>query len=214
MFTLFETKLFSLAHMVPLEGFVLVASIVEEIVAPIPSSALMFFAGSVAKLNNYSVWDLMVLSILGAIGKTIGAHVVYVIVDRTEDVLLGKWGKHLGVQHEDIEKLGTKLTGGIRDYIVLIGLRATPIIPSVILSVGGGLLKIPRKLFLISTFVGTIFRDGLYLVAGFFGIGILQHIIDRANKIEHYIEIGFGIIIVAGLGYYFRKKINSKKEQK
>lgn len=206
MFEFLESKLFALAHMLPLEGFVFFASIIEEILAPIPSSALMFFAGTVAAQTSYTLLGLLTLSILGAAGKTLGAYIVYVIVDRAEDVLLGTWGKYFSVRHEDVENLGQKLTGGVRDYLLLIGLRAAPIVPSVILSVGGGLLKVRMRLFLISTFIGTIFRDGLYLIAGYFGYGVLAHFIERANSIEDLVEIGFILICIIGVWYFFSKK--------
>lgn len=196
-----EEMLRAYVHILPLEVFVLVASIVEEIIAPIPSPSVMMLAGSFAFIQDYVLWGLLPLAVIGAVGKTIGGLVVYGISDRAEDVIMNTFGKFFGVTHEDIERLGRKLQGGARDYVLLTFLRALPIVPSVILSVGGGVLKVRLPLFIFSTFVGTIFRDGLYLYAGYTGITFFVNLIADAGHIEGYVQIGVVLLVLGFIAY-------------
>ncbi len=208
MFSHLEEILLSFANSLPLEVFVLVASFVEEVIAPIPSPTVMVLAGSFARVQDYMMPALVVLALIGAMGKTIGAIVVYFITDKAEDVVMNKFGKFFGVTHEDVEKLGKKLGNGFRDYILLTTLRALPFIPSVVVSVGSGLLKVPVTLFIISTFLGTIIRDGFYLYAGYIGATALFTIINQSSSLETVVEV---LVVLAGLAFigyriYLRKK--------
>ena len=215
MFTHLEEILLSFAHSLPLEAFVLIASFVEEVVAPIPSPTVMVLAGSFARVQEYMMPALIVLALIGAVGKTIGAIVVYYITDKAEDVVMNKFGKFFGVTHEDVEKLGKKLGNGFRDYILLTTLRALPFMPSVVVSVGSGLLKVPIKLFIISTFLGTIIRDGFYLYAGYVGATALFAIINQSSSLETVVEVLVVLGVLAFIGYriYLRKKsVASLKE--
>ncbi len=203
MFAQLEEMLLAYVHILPLELFVFIASIVEEIIAPIPSPSVMMLSGSFAFLQDYVLWGLLPLALLGALGKTIGGLVVYAISSRAENVIMNTCGRFFGVTHEDIARLGSKLQGGARDYVLLTFLRALPIVPSVIMSVGGGVLRVRLPLFIFSTFVGTIFRDGLYLYAGYTGVTFFRDMIAGANHIEGYVQIGVVLLV---LGYIVYRK--------
>lgn len=211
MFGQLEAQLLTLVHTLPLEAFVLIASFIEEVIAPIPSPTVMVISGTVAQVQHYPLSGLFILALIGALGKTIGACVVYFITNKAEHVIMGSFGKFFGVTHEDVENLGKKLGNGFKDYILLTTFRALPFMPSVVVSVGSGLLKVPLKLFITTTFVGTIVRDGFYLYAGYVGAEALAMIINKSTNIETYIEI---LVVVAMLGYigyrvHERKKSSS-----
>ena len=197
MFHYFETLLLGLSKDIPLIHFAWFASMMEEIIAPIPSPVVMILTGSLAQVQGYALWGLVPLALAGALGKTIGAFVVYTVSDIAEDVVMqGRVARFLGITHEQIESFGTRLTGGIRDYALLTLLRALPIIPSVLISVGSGVLSIPRTLFLVTTFLGTIVRDSVYLYVGFVGVTTLGKLLEHSAVIESYIEYG----AIAGIG--------------
>ena len=163
MFATLEASLAALAYVVPLPLFVLIASCVEEIIAPIPSPFVMLLGGSLAQVQGYTLFGLFFLALMGALGKTIGALFVYSIVRKAGETALLRFGRFFGITREDITRLSSKLGHGARDYVIMILLRAFPFIPSVIVSVGSGFLRVPIPLFIISTFIGTIIRDSLYL---------------------------------------------------
>ncbi len=201
MFHYFETLLLETAKTLPLIHFAWFASMVEEIIAPIPSPLVMLVTGSLAKVQGFALWYLIPLAVAGAFGKTVGALVVYTVSDIAEDIVMrGRVARFLGVTHEHIESLGARLVGGPRDYLLMTLARALPIIPSVVLSVGSGILSVPRTLFLVSTFLGTIIRDGIYLYAGYMGISALHAFINHSNTIESYVQYALAGILAALLG--------------
>lgn len=208
MFSNLETILLSFVNTLSLEVFVFVASCVEEIVAPIPSPTVMVLAGSFAKAQEYTLLALIPLALFGALGKTVGALVVYTVTDKSEDFVMRKFGAFFNVSHADVENLGKKLGHGVYDYVLLTVLRALPFMPSVVVSVGSGLLKVPLPLFIVSTFFGTIIRDGFYLYAGYIGAQALASIISRSSNFEIYIELAVVASMLAFVGYrmYLRKK--------
>jgi len=208
MFLQLEALLLSFAQTLSLEVFVLVASFIEEVIAPIPSPTVMLIAGSFAKVQEYTVFMLIPLALIGAVGKTVGALLVYYVSDKAEDVVMHKFGKFFNVTHEDVENLGKKLGNGIRDYVLLTVLRTLPFIPSVVISAGSGLLKVPLPLFIVSTFLGTIFRDCFYLYAGYIGAQALTAIIAQSTNLETYIEVIVVLSVLIFIGYrVYQRKI-------
>jgi membrane protein DedA with SNARE-associated domain len=206
MFTHLENMVVGLVQTLPLEWFVFVASFIEEVVAPIPSPTVMLIAGSVAQYQERTLFMLIPLILIASVGKTLGALVVYIISDKAEDVVMHKFGAYFGVTQEDVTKLGSKLGKGKRDYFIMTLLRALPIMPSVILSVGSGLLKIPLPIFIFSTFFGTLVRDGLYLYAGYIGTAALGNFVATTMSLESVVQVGFAVLFIIGGGYYIYKK--------
>ncbi len=207
MFTSIETFLYSLAHTLSLEWFVFIASIVEEIIAPIPSPTVMVLAGSAASLQSYGYAGLILLVCIGAVGKTLGALAVYGVAYRAEDFVLRHFGKFFEVTPHDIEQLSAKIGTGARAYFTLTILRALPVMPSSLVSVGGGVLKVPVRIFAVSAFLGTLIRDGLYLYAGYVGTQVLSVFIAQSSQVESLVEYSVGgALILGGLYFVYRKK--------
>lgn len=206
MFSALEQLLISYVSVFPLEVFAFVASFIEEVIAPIPSPTVMVITGTFAAIQGRLLLGLVPLILFATVGKTIGAVIVYYIADKGEDIILKKFGRFLGISHEEVESFGKKLTGGMRDYAVLTFLRALPIMPSAIVSVGSGLLKVPLRMFVISTFIGTIFRDSFYLYAGYVGAKALTSLIETSSTIESNVESAAIVLILVAVGYLFYRK--------
>ncbi len=150
MFHSLENILVSYANKMPLELFAPIASIIEEIIAPIPSPVVMIVTGSLASVQGKAFYYLFVLTLLGAIGKVLGAVFVYFVSDRVEDMFAGVLERFFGVRHSDIESFGKRFSGSSKDYLVMFLARALPIIQSSLVSIGSGVLKIPIKIFVIN----------------------------------------------------------------
>ena len=210
MFTYLETVLISLSESISLQWFVFIASIIEEIIAPIPSPTVMLVAGSLASLQSYGMHGLFVLVCIGAAGKTVGAGMVYGIVCIAEDVVLHRFGKFFGVTREEIAHFGTKIGSGFRGYMSLTLFRAVPIVPSVLVSVGSGVLRIPLRMFLVSAFLGTIIRDGFYLYVGYVGTDSLHALVNTSSSVESIVEYGVVLVVLVGVGYVVYKRRNRR----
>lgn len=208
MFTTITNALVAWAENVPLELFTFAGSFIEEVLAPIPSPIIMTVTGTIASTQGKMMWYLLVLSCIGAAGKTLGAILVYIVANKAENVLIARFGKYIGVTHEEIEALGKKLNGGWKDLWILLFLRALPIMSSAVVSVCCGFVKIPMRVYLLATFVGTIIRDFFYLYVGFTGIAALQSLVQGFDSVESIIQalIAGSIIVVIGLLYWKRRK--------
>ena len=212
MFNFLEHFLLSSAGSIHLTIFAPMVSFIEEIIPPIPSPSVMIATGYMAQVQGYLFYSLILLAILGAIGKTCGAAVVYYVVDKVEDLLSSKIARFIGVTHEQIEALGKRLSKDKRDYVILTILRALPVVPSSLLSVGCGLLKVNFRLFLISTFIGSIFRDFIYIYVGFTGTKVVRRYFENtANTTESLVQALSIIIIILFFGFlYYRRYKNNK----
>lgn len=212
MFNFLEHIIISSATNMHLAIFAPAVSFIEEIIPPIPSPSVMIATGYMAQVQGYLFYSLIILAVLGAIGKTLGASVVYYVSDKVEDLLSGKIVKFIGVTHEQIESLGAKLSRNWKDYVVLTVLRALPVVPSSLLSVGCGLLKIRFRLFVVSTFFGSIVRDFIYIYIGYTGTKVVRRLFENtANTAESVLQLLAVIIIVLFLGYlYYRRYQNNK----
>jgi membrane protein DedA with SNARE-associated domain len=214
MFDTITNTLVAWAQTVPLEVFTFVGSFVEEVLAPIPSPIIMTATGSIAAAQEKAMWYLLVLSLIGAFGKTIGAVLVYFIADKAEDILIGRFGKIIGVSHAEVEALGKKFKGTWKDVFLLLFLRALPIMSSAVVSVCSGVIKIRMRTYLIATFLGTIIRDFFYLYVGFTGIETLHRLVDGFDSIESIIQAVIAILIVVFIGWIAWKRKMREKTQK
>jgi membrane protein DedA with SNARE-associated domain len=195
-----EMFIASLAHSLPLELFVVLGSFLEEVIAPIPSPSIMVIAGSFGVVQGYTFSGLASLVLFASIGKTIGGLTMYWIAWKLKDVTLRVFGKFIDLKQEDIDRFGGRFTGTPRDYLVYIFFRSVPVIPSILLSFGSGVLRLPLRLFVVGTFVGTIVRDSFYITVGYKGTGILKTYLEstaQAESVMQYVIIGcLGLFIL------------------
>jgi membrane protein DedA with SNARE-associated domain len=197
-------------HTLPLEVFVVVGSFIEEVIPPIPSPSIVVLAGSFAAVQAYSIQGIALLVLLASVGKTLGAFVVYTVTKHAQERLLEMFGHHVGITPDDVTRFSKRFTGGFRDYVSLAILRSTPIIPSILLSFGSGVIKLPIRVFLVGTFVGTIVRDSFYIFVGYSGTGVLKTFTEKTSHIESLITFGVlfacGILLVYFLVRRFKKR--------
>ena len=205
---IFIDFLHSIAAAVPLPFFTIIAAFIEEVIAPIPSPLVMTLSGSLAASQGQPFVYLIWLAVIGAASKTLGSVLVYTVADKAEDLIIDKFGRFLGVSHKDTEGFGKYLNKGRRDDIVLFLLRAVPIIPTAPVSVVCGLVKVNLRTYVVSTFLGTIVRNMVYLYFGFVSVGALEALNDDLDSLEKY---GYLILffLMFGLVIWFYKKRRS-----
>lgn len=191
-------------HIVPLEAFAFFASFIEEIIPPIPAVPIMLTLGGAAEIQGHTLAFIFLLAVLSSLGKTIGAIVVYHIVDKLEDVFVTHFGSFFNLKPGELEAFGARLGGGPRDYFILTFVRSFPLIPSMLVTVGSGLLRIPLRLFIVATFLGTIVRDGLYLYIGYTGVSIALTYLEGGH-IKKLLEVGAVLSVILFLGYRYYK---------
>lgn len=213
-FSSFTDQLTSIAQSVPLEVFVFSGAMIEEIIAPIPSPIVMTVAGTIAEAQNRPWTYIFLLALIGAIGKTIGSWILYVISDKVEDVVVGKFGKFFGMSHKEIERIGKYFSGGIKDDLIIFFARAIPIVPTAPVSIVCGVIKVRMKTYLASTFFGTIIRNLCYLYLGYAGLAGYETLVDQLESIEKIMTVTIGIILVGGIAAWWYIKNKDKLVEK
>lgn len=178
----------------PLPGFVLLGSFLEEIIAPIPASFIMVTAGFSAAQQEYSLLGIVILLILGAVGKTFASILLYTLGDKAEDWVVGKYGRYIGLSHEKVLELGSLLSKNWWDDVLLFFLRAVPIFPTFFVSIACGAIRVHKGTFVATTFFGTIVRNIGYLALGLYGVTSVAQV--RTLVEENF--LGF-VGLIAGL---------------
>jgi membrane protein DedA with SNARE-associated domain len=206
--TQIEHQLVAMAQYVPVEIFCFFGAMIEEIVAPIPSPIVMTVTGSIAEAQGHVFSYLFWLALIGAVGKTFGAWVVYMISDKAEDIVIGKLGKFLGVTHKEVESIGKHFSGGWKDDVILFVARALPIMPTAPVSIVAGVIKINMRTYIVSTFLGVYVRNMLYLYLGFAGLSTYQNLLGGLDSLESIMQVLMvGVVIGAvAFAYYKRSK--------
>lgn len=196
----------SMAGYVPLEIFTFLGTILEEILAPIPSPFVMTITGSIAQAQGHLLGYLIVVAIIGAVGRVAGTSFLYLIADIAEDIVIGRFGNFLGVSHREVEQIGSRFNGTARDYLTLIFLRSIPVMPSSPISVVCGLVKLNYKVFAIGTGIGSVFRNLFFLYIGYTGLAATESFMEGLDSVETIVQILFVLALVGGFYYFYRKR--------
>lgn len=203
----FTEYLNSFAQILPLEIFLFVGSIVEEIIAPIPSPFVSTLGGSIALAKGYPLIMLLVLAFIASIGKVIGSVIIYKIADYGEDIILGRFGKVIGLSHSNVEKIGSKFHQGNKDWFILFGLRSLPIVPSSPISAVCGLIKLPLKTFITASIAGNMVRSFIFIYIGYSGAGAYSDFLNGIESLESLIKyVGLIIALILVAYFYYRRR--------
>ena len=197
----------------PLEVFVFIGSILEEVVPPIPTPLIMSLAGYIANQRDAHFLYFIFLALIGALGKTVASVIFYFVGDRAQDVVITRWGKFLGLEKEKLDKLSTLLNKGWWDEILLVVLRILPLIPTFIVSLACGVLNTPLRTFVWTTLVGSFIRNLILVWLGVAGTAYVQKFWDEggAEMAHQPLVIGSGVIgvlIGCGIGLVIKRRWN------
>lgn len=142
-------------------------SILEEIIAPIPSAVVQSGAGflllgdmpfSFALIGKI----ILLISIPSAFGVVIGSIPIYSLAYFGGQPALKKWGKYLFIKYDKLIDVRERMLSYKSLPLILLLPRFIPLIPNALITAGCGLLRIPLRTYLWTTFVGTFIR-AIYL---------------------------------------------------
>lgn len=198
-----ELWLIMLAGKIPIALFAFIGSIIEEIVAPIPSPLVMTTVGSIAFVQHKPLIFLLLMAFISTLGKTIGCLFFYFLSDKVEDLIIPKFEKLIGVSHKDIERIGKHFNRTWKDDVILIILRAIPVVPSTPISLACGFIKLNIKTFVRSTMIGAYFRSLTFLYLGYAGMSTAVGGIENTKSV---VEIIVAIFLVIFFAYIYIKR--------
>lgn len=191
--------------------FVFIGSFVEEIVAPIPSPLIMATTAALAHSLQLPWLEILWILIVAAGSKTLSSLLVYWLAYESEHLLVGRFGKYVGLSTEMIEGVGRWVGKGYWDELVLLLLRSLPIVPSIVVSAACGVFKIDLRTYLWTTFVGTFIRNGIFFSILYFGWSqaeVVWNLLDDRGEL-----IALAAIALAGaawLAWQMKGRIEAK----
>jgi len=142
-----------------------VAALVETIIPPIPTLAIFPTAGFLASQEGFSLFSVIPMIILGALGATIGTTAIYLIALKLGRRILLRYLKFLKISEKKLERVETWFEK-YGDKAVFLG-RMIPVMREMI-SVPAGLLKMKFPKFIFYTFAGSLVWSTATILAGYY----------------------------------------------
>lgn len=185
---------------------VFLATILEEIIAPIPST-LVVFSSSVLLTQGLHGWDaifviLFKIMIPASAGITIGSLFPYFVARIGEKVAVERFGKYVGLSWRSVEAMQKRVEKSSSAEIAIFVTRAIPGLPSLAVSVFSGLARIPVRKYIVWSFLGCLPRNLILGLAGWWGgqqYGVAMEILS--NLESHVLILIFAVIITLGIGW-------------
>jgi membrane protein DedA with SNARE-associated domain len=193
---------------------VFLASLAEEVIAPIPSSVVIigssFFIMTDPTITLASLGKLFfVIALPAAFGVTLGSLLFYGITYFAGRPFIERWGKYLGLSWQDIQELDKRFDESYTDEILIFALRVIPITPSIVINAFCGFIRYDIKKYLIITFFGTLLRVFMLGFIGWQFGNIYQNISQQFSAIETW-GIILIVMFIIGIIIYLRKRMQKK----
>ncbi len=198
--------------LIPLGGWgVFGATLIEQIIAPIPSAVVQLSAGFFLINTEYlgkAFFDILAtIAIPSAVAVGIGSFLVYWIAYYLGKKFVDVWGGWLGVNWESVEKLHEKFNHSGRDNWILFVLRALPAVPTVAVDIFCGIVRFDLKRYIIITFFGTLVRAFLFGVIGWQVGSVYVRYANIISRIEGYVLVGLVVVTAVVLfSLWYKKK--------
>lgn len=149
---------------------VFLASVIEEVIVPIPSAFVLLTAGFLflSNLSGLQIFLTLFLKIVipASLGITIGSLFVYGLSYKLGKPFIIKYGKWFSLSWKDIEESEKRFSKGLKDEISIFISRAIPIIPSVVIAAVSGLFRINIRTYIIASFLGLLVRTSFLAIIG------------------------------------------------
>jgi len=150
---------------------VFLGTILEAVIAPIPSPLIPLAAGfllipSEASLMEVFFKSFTLIALWGAFGATVGAFIPYTIAYVGGRLVIEKYGGYFGFSWEEVEKIQRKLERMRYDEAILFICRFAPVIPLSPISLLYGIIRFNTLKFTILTFFGALPRYFILAILG------------------------------------------------
>ncbi len=201
---------------IPLGGLgVFLAEITEEVIVPIPSAVILLGAGSVflQGLSGAAFYKVLFLTVVlpAACGLTLGSLVIYALAYYGGRPFLDRYGKYIGVSWKDVEDMQVKMDNTRYDEFFIVLARIIPPIPSALIAVFAGAVRMPVMKYTKLTFIGAFFKALFLALIGWQVGNLFVRYADIISRLENLFL--FLCIIAAGAFVVYRKKHRKKTEK-
>lgn len=195
----------------PLGAFgVFLAEFLDGLFVFVPSTIIFLVAGFVFLKGPMSIALLKtmfgVVVLPATVGLVLGSFIFYIPSYIYGKSFIDRWGKWIGVSWDDIETLQAKFEKTEWDEVSIILARIL-LIPSVMVTVFCGVMRIPPKRYAVITFIGGFFKA---LSVAFVGWSAGELYIQYADIIDKSEKVILLIIVLCIAGFVFYRKRKRK----
>lgn len=176
--------------------------LVEGIFTPIPSEAIVPFAGYLASIGRFS---LPLVILVASIGATAGSTVAYALAKMIGRTAVLRYGKYFGVSHETLGK-ADRWFEKYGSWGVLIG-HTLPGIRSII-SFPAGLASMDLRKFMIATFAGACIWNTVLALTGYL---LGEYWLEFWAGLEGLDIIILAVAAIALAGYFLYRRYGKKR---
>jgi membrane protein DedA with SNARE-associated domain len=180
---------------------VFITMVMESMVFPVPSEAVMPFAGFLVAEGKFT-FSLVV--IISTIGSLIGSLLSYAIGYFSEKALIHKYGKYLLLDKEELE--ATENFFNKHGDITIFISRFIPVVRHLI-SLPAGFAQMNIYKFIIFTVIGAGLWNSFLAYTGFY----LKSNWENVMKYSSAIDIVVVLILAALVGYYLYRHIRKRR---
>lgn len=187
----------------------LIGTFIEEVLSPIPSFVVLVPAGAVAEAQGVAWWYLLVLALLSGVGRVAGGMLLYWVGDKLKHVALAPGREWFGLSRAKAEAAGRRVSKAKRGWLALFGMHAIPIFPIAVVALGCGFIKLRYRVFIATTFFGTLVNAIIYLSIGYAGLraaAAVRHMETASQAVFALLAVAF----VAWLVLYYRSRRQRK----
>jgi membrane protein DedA with SNARE-associated domain len=172
----------------------------ESMVLPVPSEAVMPFAGFLVATHRFTMAGIIVASTLGSIA---GSLLSYAIGRYGGASFVNRWGKYLLLNNHDLEV--TEKFFNKRGSITILICRFIPVVRHLI-SIPAGTGRMNIFTFLIFTIIGAGLWNAFLSFCGFY----LKQNWEVVMKYSHLVDIAVVLILLGGILYFIFKHMKRK----
>lgn len=190
---------------------VFLASIIEEVIAIIPSPIVQMGAGFLflggEPVSPASLTTLVVVVMVpAAFGVAFGSLPIYYAAYYGGKPIIERFGKFVSVTWRDVEDAQERFAATSREELFIFICRSLPILPSVVISAFSGTVRLSIRTYLIYSFLGTLVRAAILGVLGW-QLGALYH--TYATHVDRLEKVGL-VIFAFGICYFFYRARTKK----
>jgi membrane protein DedA with SNARE-associated domain len=184
---------------------IFVAALLENLFPPIPSEVIFPLVGFVAYHNNLGIIHAISMGLVGAIGSTVGAIIIYYFSLKIGKPAILRFGSYIKVSEKALlnaeswfQKYGT---------IAVFSGRMAPAIRELI-SIPAGIGRMDIMKFIFFTFAGSAVWSVALTLLGYFLGDAWSIMVDQLSSVFSVIAVIILITIFAvfGLRYYSKRK--------
>lgn len=181
------------------------AALLEYIFPPIPSELIFPLAGFTANTKNMGLFEGAIgMAIVGAIGSTIGATIIYYLSRRIGKPVILKLGKYISIGESELEKT-EKWFDKYGHAAIFFG-RIVPGLREIV-SITAGIHKTQVSIFVIFTFAGSLVWCVFLTLVGYYLGEAWKIFYDNNSFIFDLISITvISAIIIGIVSRHYKKK--------